>query len=167
MLSLEQQNIIENSIWVVNTALKKQGLQGNKDLKQEALLYMCQCLERFDPTKDIKWTTFAYKNVYLFIKRVHNKEQKKLTMIVSDDVFSIKEPVKMPLEEPEMINESKLVNAIKDLCSPEESRLIELKLKGYKVCEISKLMKCSQSKVSSLFQSIKEKAKELDYGNRW
>ena len=40
MLTKEQQNIIENSIWVVNTALKKQGLQKDSDLRQNEILYL-------------------------------------------------------------------------------------------------------------------------------
>lgn len=162
MLSREQQDIIENSIWVVNTALKKQGLQKNKDLKQDAILYMCQCIERFDPNKNIKWTTFAYKNVYLFIKRTHNKEKKKTSALISEDIHSVVKALELPLEVPETVSESKCaIDNIKAVCNPEECRVIELKLKGYKVCEISELMGCSQSKVSALMQSVKEKAKEI------
>src|SRR5574344_1642765 len=89
MLTAEQQNIIENSIWVVNTALKRQGLTYNKDLRQSAIVYMCECLTRFDPSRNIKWTTYAYKNVYLFIKRTHKKECLKCNMEIGDDVVNI------------------------------------------------------------------------------
>ena len=71
----------------INTALKKQGLQENEDLRQSAILYMCKCLERFDPTKNIKWTTFAYKNIYLYIKREHNKEAAKQALLISTELF--------------------------------------------------------------------------------
>lgn len=162
MLSMEQQEIIENSLWVVNTALKRQGLQTDEDLRQMAILYMCKCLERFDPSKNIKWTTYAYKNVFLYIKRTHGKENKKRSMFVDDDIMDLQEPQKLPIDDPELFNESKyMVEQIKAVCSPEESQIIELKRQGYKVVEISSIMKCSTSKINGCMQSIKEKAREM------
>ena len=48
-LTAIQQKEIEDSVWVVNTALKRQGLSCNEDLRQSAILYMCECLLRYDP----------------------------------------------------------------------------------------------------------------------
>lgn len=163
MLSLEQQEIIENSLWVVNTALKRQGLQADEDLRQSAILYMCKCLERFDPSKDIKWTTYAYKSVFLFIRRTHGKEMKKRSMFIDDDIFNLIEPVSSPIDEPTMFNERKhIIDSIKAVCSPEENQIIELKRQGYKVVEISSIMKCSTSKINGCMQSIKEKARDME-----
>ena len=88
-LTAIQQKEIEDSEWVVNTALKRQGLSCNEDLRQSAILYMCECLLRYDPTKGIKWTTFAYKNVYLFIKRTYKKENKRKSCFCSNFEGSI------------------------------------------------------------------------------
>lgn len=162
MLSEKQQKTIENSIWVVNTALKRQGLQSNEDLRQSAILYMCKCLERFDPNKNIKWTTYAYKNVFLFIRRTHNKEVKKMSVIVSDDIFNLREPLKQPLEETEAINQSKYrLDEVKAICSAEERLIIDFKLKGLTAYEISTIIKCSTSRINSCMQSIKEKARSI------
>ena len=163
MLSKKQQEIIENSIWVVNTALKRQGLQADEDLRQSAILYMCKCLERFDTNQDIKWTTYAYKSVFLFIKRTHGKEVKKKSAIIDDDIFSLVEPIIPPLEEPKCFDESKyMLDRLKAVCSPEESQIIELKRQGYRAVEISTIMKCSSSKVNACMQSIKDKAREME-----
>jgi hypothetical protein len=124
---------------------------------------MCKCLERFDPSKDIKWTTYAYKSVFLFIRRTHGKEMKKRSMFIDDDIFNLVEPVSSPLDEPIMFNENKhIIDSIKAVCSPEESQIIELKRQGYKVVEISSIMKCSTSKINGCMQSIKEKAREME-----
>lgn len=166
MLSNEQQKTIENSIWVVNTALKMQGLQADEDLRQSAILYMCKCLERFDPTKNIKWTTYAYKSIFLYIKRTHGKEMKKRSLFADEDVFDIirTEPLIQPKDEQnEMVESSYRLNSIKAVCSAEERRVIDLKLQGYKVVEISALMKCSTSKINGCMQSIKEKVKEIEF----
>ena len=162
MLSREQQDIIENSIWVVNTALKKQGLQADEDLRQSAILYMCKCLERFDPNKNIKWTTYAYKNVYLFIKRNHLKEFRANSHIIPDDIFNLVEPIH---EEDcfAIDGSSPTILAIKEQCTEEECQVLDLKLQGYKGAEISQIMRCSTSKVTCCMQSIKEKAKEIEF----
>lgn len=159
MLSKEQQQTIENSIWVVNTVLKRQGLQGDKDLRQTAILYMCKCLERFDPNKDIKWTTYAYKSVFLFVRRTYLKEKKRLTMIVEADVCDIDKSIKHPTN----ADDNNLLADIRAVCTPEENNVLDLKLKGYKVAEISALMNCSTSKVNACMQSIKGKAKEIEF----
>lgn len=160
MLSREQQNIIENSIWVVNTALKKQGLQSDDDLRQSAILYMCKCLTRFDPTKNIKWTTFAYKNVYLFIKRTHLKQREKESYLVGGDVFYTAEQ-KEDRDLYELENARQTIANIKSKCTQEECQFIDLKLTGFKGTEISQIMKCSTSKVICCMQSIKEKARGI------
>lgn len=164
MLSLEQQKTIENSVWVVNTALKKQGLQTDEDLRQSAILYMCKCLERFDPNKQIKWTTYAYKNVFLYIKRTHAKEMKKQSIFVDDDILTLKEPITEPNQEERLVDDvSCKIEKIRAVCSAEERRVIDLKLQGYKVVEISTLMRCSTSKINGCMQSIKDKAKEIEF----
>lgn len=163
MLSLEQQKTIENSIWVVNTALKMQGLQTDEDLRQSAILYMCKCLERFDPTKKIKWTTYAYKNIFLYIKRTHVKERKKSSIFVDDDLYNL-ERIIQPLEEQnDMIDSAYNLDRVRGVCSAEERRVMDLKLQGYKVAEISALMKCSASKINACMQSIKDKARGMGF----
>ena len=77
MLSAEQQKIIEESLWVVNDVLKDLGLQGNEDLRQEANLYLCRCLERFNPSYNTKWTTYAYKNILMFVKLLNRRQATK------------------------------------------------------------------------------------------
>lgn len=164
MLSKEQQEIINNSIWVVNCALKKQGLQNNEDLKQSAILYMCRCLERFDPSKNIKWTTFAYKNVYLFIKRTLYKQGLKNRKYVFTDTMQkfsgviAKQETETTRNTQNQIDKLQMVKAV---CTEEECRLLDLKILGYKGQEISEIMGCSKSKIICCMHSIKEKARGM------
>lgn len=162
MLNVEQQTIIENSIWVVNTALKRQGLSADEDLRQSALLYMCSCLERFDASRGIKWTTFAYKNVYLYIKRVHKQNVDKRGAEISDETVYALQAVELPLEAEKALDPNILtINELKRLCSPTERQIINYKLQGYKSAEISRKMGCSVSSVSRYMNSIRTKAREL------
>ena len=156
-LTATQQKEIEDSEWVVNTALKRQGLSCNEDLRQSAILYMCECLLRYDPTKGIKWTTFAYKNVYLFIKRTHKKENKRTQYECDcdDDLMLIGGQQNQ--------QNTFIVENIMDLCTPNEKKILMLKLQGYKYGEISVKLHCSISKINNYMQSIRAKTREFGY----
>ena len=91
---------------------------------------------------------------------------KKKSMLVDDDVcnFTRNEPIIQPIEEQnDMSDSSYRLDRIRAVCSAEEKRVIDLKLQGYKVIEISALMKCSTSKINGCMQSIKEKAREIEF----
>lgn len=157
-LTAIQQKEIEESVWVVNTALKRQGLSSNEDLRQSAILYMCECLLRYDPTKGIKWTTFAYKNVYLFIKRTYKKENKRTQYECDcdDDLMLIGVPI-------EQKQDTFVVKDIMALCTPTEQKILMLKLQGYKHEEIGLKLHCSISKINNYMQSIRAKTREFGY----
>lgn len=163
MLSREQQEIIENSLWIVNTALKRQGLQTDNDLRQSAILYMCQCIERFDPTKDIKWTTFAYKNVYLFIKRKHRKEM-EYNYFISNNRENEVVRERVYTEEYNNYykdNQRYTLEEVEALCSQKEKKILNLKLQGYNMQQISDILKCSSCMVGRHVAVIKHKTREV------
>ena len=68
MLTEEQQKLVEDSLWVVELALKRLSLLNNNDLRQQARLYLCKLVSRFDASKGVKWSTYAYKSIYFHIK---------------------------------------------------------------------------------------------------
>lgn len=157
MLSKEQQKLVEDNLWVVNTALQKQGLSMQEDLKQDAILYMCKCVMRFDSTKNVKFTTYAYRNVYLYIKRTHAKNCKEKARFVDEDVFDLvekprAEPSKTAIDELEDFN---------DFCEDDEIEILELKRQGYKVAEISQKTGISKNMISTKMRNIRDKASEL------
>lgn len=161
MLSDEQRKIIEDSLWVVNTALKKQHLQYDDDMRQSAILYMCKCIERFDPSKNIKWTTYAYKNVYLFIKRTHKKQQERLFYEVDDYDTNIKEMVYTEkYNEYTRDEQTYSVAMIKSICTEEEKKIVDLRVEGYSRAEIGKILKCDKNHMSKCIALIKVKSRE-------
>ncbi len=165
-LTAYQQKVIEDSIWVVNTALKNQGLAlspKTEDLRQSAILYMCKVLQRFDPSRNIKWETYAYKNVYLFIKK-RNKREIKKRMFETDyeDIYS--NPVQMLVNEAE---ESKYkVTQLMSVCTPEERLYLDLKMQGYTRKEIEQLMGVPQGYVRKCHEDIKRKSQVLSLQER-
>lgn len=156
-LTLEQQMEIEDSLWVVNSALKRQGQSKNEDLRQSAILYMCSCRLRFNPSLNVKWTTYAYRNVYLFIKRTLLKEKTKQSFIINSDYNDISNLI--PCDD-----KIELIDAdddyLKKLCSKEEKVIIELKKQGFNGKEIAKRLGCSTSKINCCLHRVREKIRE-------
>lgn len=163
MLNSEQQQMVESSIWVVNTALKKQGLEKDKDLKQDALLYMCQCAERFDKTQGVKWTTYAYKNVYLFIKRNHAKEMKRKSALIDQDLFDMNENLLQQFEEDLFNNPCQRLKAFMSKCSPQQQTILTKGLEGYTIPEIALQINISNTQVANRLRGVKQKAREMYY----
>lgn len=154
MLTQEQQHIIEESLWVVNAALKQQGLSRDQDLRQSALLYMCICLERFDPTINIKWTTYAYKNVYLYIKRKHYADLKTSNRETGFDYLA-----ERACETEWDILDKVLVSEVMQNCTGEERAILRLKMNGYTHAEIGKKLGCSVWTVNRKVADIKKKVR--------
>lgn len=151
MLTPEQQKIIENSLWVVNTALQRQGLSRNNDLRQSAIEYMCKCLRRYNADKMTKWTTYAYKNVYFFIKRTR-KHQRSIN-------YYERNCIEIDLFEKESEDYAReFVMQLKAQCTDLENTILDLKLKGYSSIEIGRLLNLTEVKVGKIFKAIKEKA---------
>ena len=144
----QQQQTIIDSEWIVNTALKRQGII-SEDLKQDALLYMCKLVDRFDASFGVKWETYAYKNIYLYLKRQKLRQIKVNSRYCNEIIIGrVCEP------NWEYIG-------LKMICDEKESELLDLKLKGYTNFEAQKIMKVSEKKVTELNRRIKEKAREV------
>lgn len=139
-LTSEQQEIINNSLWVVNAALKKLGLQTSEDYRQSGILYLCKCLLRFDASKKTKWTTYAYKNVYFYLKRIHNDENKYQNCLLNEDYESIEELIGDEVDADECLYNRLLVEKIEKICSNEENQIMRLRATGKRFAEIANIM---------------------------
>lgn len=156
-LTIEEQVEIENSIWVVNTALKKQGQSKNEDLRQSAILYMCACRLRFNPDMNVKWTTFAYRNVYLFIKRTLLKDKTKQGYLIKTDYNDLSNLIPAEDKFDAIEGDDKY---LQNLCNAEEQMIINYKKQGFNGREIAKKMNCSTSKVNCCLQKVRNKIRE-------
>ena len=162
MLNDSQRKLVESSIWVVNTALKKQGYEKDQDLKQDALLYMCQCAEKFDDTKGVKWTTYAYKNVYLFIKRTKAKERKRESAVLEDDLFDLCETTEEIFDDTRTYDNAKIkFDKIVALCTPQERQILQQKVCGYTHPQIAKQMNCTTYYVNNKMRGLRKKVKDF------
>ena len=162
-LSVEQQALVESSLWVVNTVLKKHGLSHDNDMRQEAILYMCKCALRFDPTRHIKWGTFAYKNINLFVKSQRRKEYERNSCLTEYDHLDYTER-NMQVDSDQIISkiDTKLTyKKLTAVCTEKEKAVLELKREGYTGGEIAKIMGCGQSTISHRVAEVKKKSKNV------
>ncbi len=157
-LTAEQQKLIEESMWVVNTVLKAQGVQNNEDLRQDATLYMCKCAMRFDPSKHIKWGTFAYKNVFLFVRRERVRAYNQSIMECGIECIEALSPAYLETD----FSVKSSVSQLQNVCNEDERTVLDMKLAGFTGNEMAHKMNCSKSKINNCISKIKEKAKELD-----
>ena len=161
MLSAEQQRIIENSLWVVNTVLKEQRLQADEDLRQSALCYLCDCINRFDESTHTKWTTYAYKTVYMFVKRYRKRNQQYPSNVstFSDMGETFVAENQSAVSPQRKIDNACLLKNLYAVCTPEEIEILELKRQGYKLVEIKAMTNRSVRQLSYIIGAIKQKAR--------
>ena len=152
-LSIEQQQTILDTLWVVNSVLKKQKRVYDEDLRQTAIIYLCKCLMRFNGEFGAKWNTYAYKSVDLYVRR----EIERLNKIKSREVVSSKEYIIY-----ERVNGKRALYCdIKENCLPRTQKVLELKLEGYSDKEVRNILKCGSNTLCEMKEEIKKVAKEV------
>lgn len=154
MLSAEQQKIVssEDSLKLVNSILKKLGIRNDEDLRQDAMYYLCKCISRFDPEQGTKWTTYAYKNVMMYVKSTKKRQMQK--QIHSIDFTSFADntaDLVISRQQP------KVSLTFLNQCNAEERNILRLRYLGYKVHEIGAMYGCSRQYVSQRLKEIREK----------
>lgn len=156
MLSAEQQKTIQESLWVVNTVLKDLGLQQDEDLRQDANLYLCRCLERFNPSHNVKWTTYAYKNILMFVKR-----KSQITIPTIDFTSFADNTSDYIVARPTcpQITFGMLRGLLKN-CTAEECQIVFLKYKGYKTYEIGEIRHQTPRYIAKKLKEIRNKIAE-------
>lgn len=154
MLSAEQQQIIDsdNSRKLVNGILKKLGFGHDEDLRQDAMCYLCECIQRFDRSKGVKWTTYAYKNIFMFIKRKERRRSQKASQTIDFSSFADN-------ADDLLSDKSTLIAIATGLaeCTPEERQIIKLRYGGYKICEIGQMLGYPYQFVSDTLKEIRKK----------
>lgn len=156
MLTKEQQKIIEGSLWVVNDALMKLNLQHDNDLRQEMILYMCKCLERYDKSRGIKWETYAYRSVFLRIKWLQIVKYKK--SFYTQGVVLCDETMLDFLEQPKDNEQmADYIDRINRECNEHELTLIRYVVQGFTHQQIANKLGYSCTKVNKEIGELRKK----------
>lgn len=156
----EKNDLIVSSLWVVNAVFEKLSIN-DEDLKSNATLYLYKLADRYDSSKGVKFSTYAYNSLYLYVRtRWAKQKHKDSNVIVSTTLLEI-EPAKS--YEDSVGNEC-MVEQIKSLCSERELKICELFLQGYKVVEIAKIVGIATPTAHHNIRELKEKVKAF-YNN--
>ena len=155
ILREEQRNEIEKSLWVVNAVLKKHGLQADDDMRSFAYYELCRCITRFDPSRAVKWTTFAYRSLFLAVTRERERIRIEQSHFVNtENIYYIKEQ-----DEQEMIDDIMFCDALKVL-TEHEKKIVEMLCLRRTYKEIADALKQSEKQTRDEIKIVKEKLKK-------
>lgn len=165
MLTKDQQDLIENSLWIVNTALKKQHSQHNEDLRQSAILLLCKCVEQYDSSKGVKWSTYAYRRIYFYVMKENIKAQKykskivSLNEVINEDGDTLDEVIVG--DDGSRFEDELMIKDIKKVCNNKEKKIVDMRKEGYKLAEIANEMNLCTSSIYSKLKKVKDKARKI------
>jgi RNA polymerase sigma factor, sigma-70 family len=153
-LTPREQEMIEEALWAVNTALKLQGLSHDEDLRQDTILLLCKYVKRFDESFNTKWTTYAFKTAYLYAKRASAKNFQKQSRLV----YGVSETIEdgYQLQQLNFI-EDDIRADLNDL----QKNIFDMLMDGYTKNEIAKKLGISLSTLSNQIQKIRDICEEV------
>lgn len=161
-LTKEQQDLVLSSEWVVNTVLKNLDMR-TQDYRQVAMLFLCQAAEKFDESKHVKWTTFAYKDLTYRMKRYRKKEYDANALCITQHdeeiVNNVPEPNAYFMEDMYNANIKKLLSRL----TKKELQVAKLRFEGYTIPEMNRITGLSISYLIKLIANIKRKTRAIYY----
>ena len=158
-LSNKEKEIIQNSLWVVNSALKSLKLERDKDLRQDCILYMCHCLKRYDKSKGVKWTTYAFKCITMYASR-ENAHRKQVDSHLVFQGGTVGEEVAVITDSDDHYVKDFLA-VLSSQLNDFDKQVLALKVKGYYLKEIATELQAPRHIVSESIHIIRTLAKEL------
>jgi len=158
MLTQEQRELLENSLWVVNSVLKAQGLQRDDDMRSRANLYLCKCVQRYKPERNAKWTTYAYKSVFLFVKTSHAQEMVEKSHLASGNGLFL---AKDETDYEEIVLNNILLEQIRESLGDIDKIIFDLKRQDYTIREICERLQLSDTAIDNHWNYIKNVAKKV------
>lgn len=149
----KQRQVVENSAWIVNTVLQRQGLSFDEDLRQEAYLHLCRCVTRFDESRGIKWDTYAYSSLFLHIKKINGRKWRDSKRNETSRK-SLDNKAEFPIDECLAVV---TVDRIMTACSDDECLLLDCMYNEMRYDEIAKLLNCTMREVSKRWKALRQK----------
>lgn len=155
-LTAEQQGLIEKSQWIVNDVLKYYGVGYDNDLRQAAMLYMCKCLERYEPERG-KWETYAYTNVKYYVVKYMRRQKAERARTVAQDEDTSELP-STEADATERRADARLrVKRMLECCDAEERGVVIRLLAGHSKSRVARRIGKSPQTVSGIIRSVREK----------
>lgn len=157
-LTTEQQELVENGLWVVNAVLKRLNQRGNEDLRQEAMLYLCELATKWNVAKGRKWTSYAYQRVYFFALHGAQKgntirQREELRSVLPDSIApSLDDDARYAVE---------IVEELYKRLNEVQREVLYLRVQGCTHKDISAKLGISYKRVTQIETEIKHAAEKL------
>ena len=151
MLSPQQQELILENKWIINTVAKRLSIT-DEDIKNELMLFMCNTIEKYDPAKGVKLGTYLFRSVYLrALRLLKNESQYKNRYIISE--FITKREVR--------IRDGRMSMLIECIDTQQERDIVSLYLQGYKRQEIADKLGIKRYKVEQIKRELIQRTREI------
>lgn len=155
MTDIERERV-ESSGWIVSAVVSRLRPK-DEDLSQSIYLYLCYCAKRYDETRGVKWTTYAFKNAYyygLMLVKEECQREYKLCYDIPEEILA-DEDIEADIDNISEINE--LCNNLNEI----QKTIIELKYAGYKNNEIRKELGLGKNTYFKEIKKIHQVARKL------
>ncbi|MEZ0535961.1 sigma-70 family RNA polymerase sigma factor [Caldicellulosiruptoraceae bacterium PP1] len=174
------QEIIDMFQPVVKAVIRKYNKPSlYEDLLQEGNLAIIQAINNYDPSKNIKFITYAYywierniqrciirdtnirpsfRNCNVFsIPNTHSLEE----VIADDENITLKDVISSNDDIQEQVEKRIMLNEILSTLTKEQKQILILKSKGYSNYEIAKEINIDESKIKFIIYKIRVQCKKL------
>ncbi|MBQ4627075.1 MAG: sigma-70 family RNA polymerase sigma factor [Clostridia bacterium] len=138
-----------------------------EDLSQEGMIGFIKAVYSFDPSKGVKFRTYANtlirNEIYTAYEKMFNRKNEALTGAVSldnseNDGSSVAESAENIVID--IFEYQRLLDVLKKHLSEFEQQVIDLKIQGKNRAQIADELECTIKAVDNAFQRIRKKIKE-------
>lgn len=151
---MDEQSAIEN-IRLVRKIMEQLGLKGDEDLEQDTLLYLYKRRGNYNPSRNTKWSTYAWKVAETYLKTMNARKVEKERHYL--DFTSFAENASDLAVAPQENSIAPMFNHLMKNCTEHEKQIIRLRLQGYKLYEIGAMQGQSRKDISNQLKIIREK----------
>lgn len=143
-------------------------IEMESDLLQIGMLALWKCCNKFDPSKGVRFSTYAYNSIYRNMKCALVRENKKIAYLVSmnkqvsneeECPVTYEDVIASPVNVESQVEINDLLNQISSELGKNSDRIIELVRQGYTQVEIAKELNTTRMNVGNILRKFRKKLK--------
>lgn len=152
--------------------------QMREDLLQIGMLSLWKCCMRYDPSRGIEFSTYAYNSIRNSMKCALVRESKKTAYLVSmskqvsseaeDCPITYEDVIASPVNVSSEVEINNLVEQISKTIGDNAEKVISMIREGHSQVDIAKEMKLTRASVGRILKEFRKKLKNtlfLEYNN--
>ena len=162
----EQNKNIVYQVWHDHISHIKSAERSQEDVIQVGFIALWKSCLRYDPTREVKFVTYAYKSVYQNMMTFTVRQFRKGIPLVSletpvktsdtDDTIVLGDVMLSPFDHTSLVEVQTLIDLAAGELGEECSQIIDLMVQGYTQVEISQKLKVNKTKVNRIVTKFKK-----------